>query len=426
MILQSLQTLGVAAACWTICGCGSAVDVCFFESGEAVYQLSPSLRAVAFVNPTAYAAILNQDPSVTLNYGCIANEFASQFENAPDSMVVVLDFEHDLAAMSRMMFERGFEGVDPDQLRELPPSEIERYAEALDEVLDELLARPQPTSAGLNATMRSFERSIGEPVPWFQPKAGGPALRGYVFLPAREELVSGRFLHEFAHYWAAHLTGPPSLATQVRMTHGHWGFTSVGGLLGGWAPGTPHEDEPGLYRVKAAPAGRQLNQQPYAPLELYVMGLAPPQEVPDVQVAVDPRDFDRNDEFENIFRASGLETVTIDEIIAANGPRRPAYGDAPTHFKLALVILTDHELTDDEWDFYERSIDFMSAEEEQFLDEVFPAERYRAHHSVWHEFSEDEMEENDTDHFVYLNFHTATAGRGSLEFVRLIRRSDGP
>ena len=116
------------------------------------------------------------------------------------------------------------------------------------------------------------------------------------------------------------------------------------------------------------------------------------------------------------FRASGFERVTIDDIIAANGPRLPAVGDAPTHFELGLVILTDHPLTAREWAFYDTAIAFMSAPEIRFVDEQFSEDMFLPERLAW-----DQDRRLDGAHLPYLNFHMSTDFRGTIEFVSLER-----
>lgn len=190
---------------------------------------------------------------------------------------------------------------------------------------------------------------------------------------------------------------------------------SVGGVLGGWLPGLLVSTGEGVYEADVAPAGRASGKWPYAPLELYLMGLAGPEEVPPIEVAVAVKRL-RSD----IFSASAIETVTIEQIIEANGPRLPAVEDSPKHFKLALVVLTDHELSDAQWDFYERAMDFLAAPEERLLNDAFPAELYPAHFRVWTSPAGDEPAENNTTDLPFLNFYTATGGRGTMEFVTLV------
>jgi hypothetical protein len=76
---------------------------------------------------------------------------------------------------------------------------------------------------------------------------------------------------------------------------------------------------------------------PYSSLELYVMGLIPPEEVPPVHVLESP---DLSDP-ERITAAS-YQTITIEEIMAAEGgPRIPSSDEAQRDFTLAFIVSQD-------------------------------------------------------------------------------------
>ncbi len=76
---------------------------------------------------------------------------------------------------------------------------------------------------------------------------------------------------------------------------------------------------------------------PYSPLELYVMGLIPPEEVPPIHILESP---DLSDP-ERITAAS-YQTITIEEIMAAEGgPRIPSSDDAQRDFTLAFIVSQD-------------------------------------------------------------------------------------
>lgn len=410
--------VGVAFGFVATAGCGDdPLDVCFLGNPGGSYQLAPSSQAVAFVNRESYKCILDAGQDIRPGFVCVIKEFTARFENTPDSIVVVFDFENMFTTMSRLYLEQGFDLFDFD----LPDEEYVRSLQVGREVRATMATMPEQKQAAFNSTLRVFEHGLGSPtLPTFP--AGPPSLRGFLFLPTKEDLVAGRFLHEFCHHWAAYLDGPPVLAAQLSAFDGHWGYSSVGGLLGGWEPGTLVSDGGGVYEARVSPAGRGSNKHPYAPLELYLMGLVGPAEVPPIEVAVGVEKLGTTEDNDVIFSASAIEMVTIEEIIAANGARQPALEDAPKCMKLALIILADHELSAEEWDYYERGVGFMAAPEEQFLNEAMPLELYRAHHNVWKSFSQEDMDENGSPNFSYLNFFSATGGRGTIEFEELVPR----
>ena len=402
--------------CLGTAGCGAdIIDACFLDSPGSSYQLAPSGRAVAFSDPASYGHIVYRPDSPGPLFGCVLDEFTRLFKNQPDSLVIVLDFESLMVTLERALHEAGLGRLGDAESEELTSEQLLAFVEATSVIR----RTPIPTVGSFTWTFRRFETGVGQGL--LQPfPAGPPTLHGYVFLGRKEQLVAGTFLHEFCHHWAARLVAPRVFAEQTVPALGHWGYSSVGGVLGGWLPGSLVSTGEGVYEAKVAPAGRATGKSPYAPLELYLMGLAGPEEVPPIEVAVGVKRLGRSDDFKDIFSASAIETVTIEQIIEANGPRLPAVEDSPKHFKLALVVLTDHELSDAQWDFYERAMDFMAAPEERLLNEAFPAELYSAHLRAWTGLAGDELAENNTEDLPFLNFYAATGGRGTMEFVTLV------
>lgn len=389
-----------------IVGCDDRINLCFVDGDNAV-QVSPSGRAVAFVNPASYQAILNAAPSARPGLDCVVNEFASRFDAQPEAVVFTMNFENGLVTRARLMRERGFDWFE--DVSALSDDEFLLWKAAYTEVSDIVHALPDQPPSALNATARLLEQGVGDAPVCFCLPNGPPYHRGWVFLPTRQDLVAGRFLHEFAHFWGAHLKGPPALKAQNDRYEGHWGFSSVGGLLGGWDPESFESMGDRTYHARVAPGGRPSNRSAYAPLELYLMGMVGPEAVPPIQVAVGVIDLGEADDGRRIFSAERIETVTIDDIIAANGKRIPAAEESEKVFSLALVVLADHKLSDEEWDFYERAMDFLEADGDQRLVDFFPVDQYPGQHDFW-----ELLTSRTGDPF--LNFSATTVGHGRLRF----------
>ena len=89
------------------------------------------------------------------------------------------------------------------------------------------------------------------------------------------------------------------------------------------------------------------NNPGYDDLTLYLMGLIPPEQVRPVHILIDP-----------VFAAPDqvsykqVKTVTIDQLLKAEGRREPAYPNTQREFNMAFVIITTHEPTDAEAAFY--------------------------------------------------------------------------
>lgn len=320
------------------------------------------------------------------------------FEREPDALVVVLNYDEATVRFNRAMIELGYDPFDwPEPL---PPALIAAM-QAIDD-------GPAPVDA-------AFNHRMGPERGGAQPPRG---LRGYVYLPARQDLAGGRFLHEFAHFWAADIESPRVLARQIDRFHGHWGFSSMGGVLGGWLPGSRVQLAPGRHRADVAPAGRNAPVVPFAPFELYLMGLIDAAAVPPLEVAVEPVRILAKERLIE-FTAAGFESVRIEDILAENGGRIPARPDPGTPFQIGLVVLAGSVLTAQEWEFYERAMDFMSAQDARRIHESFAAEQFRAERAHWQAI------ERGTESAL-LNFFGATGGRGSLVFSRPRLHDQGP
>ncbi len=345
---------------------------CVENSDDGIFQLSPSGRATAYMDSSAFDSAFTwlQQVDRHVSFNCLVERFSASFANDFDVLVMVLDI----------------------------PS-------------DEFLATSSTRSiANFTSAQRIFERGLGEVRrPIFNP-VGPPSMRSYTVLGASDTLVAGPLLHELAHSWAAYLTGPPSLAAQLETEPlSHWGFTSVGGALGGWDPDTLVDLGAGVYRACGptglevfSPAGYAGNSVPYAPLELYLMGLVPPEEVPPIEVAVNPvLEVLRGDCAD--FSAERIELVTIEDIITANGARFPAADASPRHLELAVMIITDHLLTDEEWSTYEEALACADGSAECPTITPIGASGF-------------------PPTFTPLTFEDATGGRATLSFVELESR----
>ncbi len=93
----------------------------------------------------------------------------------------------------------------------------------------------------------------------------------------------------------------------------------------------------------------------------------------------------------------------------------PSAADSQTHFKLALIVLTDHQLSDAEWKFYQDSMDFFSAEAVADINDFFNASEYAG--QPIREFIE--QSEHEASVGDLLNFCRAARRRATLEFIQL-------
>ena len=141
-------------------------------------------------------------------------------------------------------------------------------------------------------------------------------------------------LHELMHRWAAYIMpGEVSNGT-------HWlTFGNMGGVMDGGRFTSPFNEvlELGEDRYSAEP----LTEDTYSPLELYLAGFIPPEDVPEFWVAADGQWL----EWPSVFTASHIKRYTIDDVIAAHGRRVPEASVSQREFRAAVILLLDEDDT---------------------------------------------------------------------------------
>lgn len=141
----------------------------------------------------------------------------------------------------------------------------------------------------------------------------------------------GALYHEIAHQWGVHLER--ALELEDRNT-AHWGTVDFKGYLGGTELA---DNGDGTFEVLQP---RFSNPTRFAPLELYLMGVLPADEVPAVKVlrGVDDRTLSVGD----VVEPESVRVVTMADIIDIHGSRRPSAADieTPKTFRVGTVLLT--------------------------------------------------------------------------------------
>ncbi len=152
---------------------------------------------------------------------------------------------------------------------------------------------------------------------------------------------------------------------------GHWGISDAGGQLGGYLPGTVEEKRlaDGWYDCKASAFFGYnctgANARPYALLERWLMGLATPEELPKLELTVWEqitefvRDADGNPRWtgkKRVYSSAELQALAS-----------PPANQGKT-FRSLILIVTDVEPTDAEWNAADAYARWFSRDSEDFSD----------------------------------------------------------
>ena len=203
----------------------------------------------------------------------------------------------------------------------------------------------QPGYFGIYYTVMNDTAGIGIATYSHTAAWGSDArLQGVLHFPRFDLLRGGPSLHELMHRWANHVIPPnPSRA--------HWGFSSVDGQLGGFDLASLVDLGNSRYAAGDFGIGANGgNSVPYSPIELYLAGFLPLEEVPDLTIAEDGEwlldengDDVRTDSGHPIFTASQLTVHTAEDLVAEHGERVPAYPHAQREFRAAAILLIDED-----------------------------------------------------------------------------------
>ena len=191
---------------------------------------------------------------------------------------------------------------------------------------------------------------------------------------------SGTLNHEVLHRFAAYLSPSLDLASVPgnNFNPQHWG--AIERPSTGFATPVAYS---GMFDHVAARTGGGFEgwldgnvvDPFYNDLELYLMGLVGPQEVASpIQVLDDPsyqRDEVRGDTRYSLYSSAGIRSVTMADVIAANGLRQPGPVEAPRAFRAALVVPYDRPLTDVELAYHDLAMREWEKPSSAVLDSTF-------------------------------------------------------
>lgn len=168
---------------------------------------------------------------------------------------------------------------------------------------------------------------------------------------------NGPTLHETLHYWGVFLDRDRfGFGRDAETDFGpHWGVAGVNGQLGGFDPetlGCAEGGEPpacapgpdGRPRFTLGGFGPTTNGGdgvPYAPLELYLMGLVPAGEVPGpIPVLREAELLGYDQPTDTItMAAAGVELIEVEDIVARHGEVEPIPADA-RNFRAAFAVIS--------------------------------------------------------------------------------------
>jgi hypothetical protein len=182
-------------------------------------------------------------------------------------------------------------------------------------------------------------------------------LRGATAFQATMDNAFPAVAHETAHYWANYLDPALGFDHDKTTDYGpHWGITGVYGQLGGFDPKSvgcvdPADAAPpacnldpmlGTYSYVMsafAPNTNTFLGIPYAPLELYMMGLLSQSDLPASFPVVQNAQFDGLIQSISLVEGTGIGAIKVSDIVARHGVRGPA-ADADKHFTAAFVVVS--------------------------------------------------------------------------------------
>ena len=223
-----------------------------------------------------------------------------------------------------------------------------RFYEHFDDEFDFLMfvAGRTPDDGGMPSYFRLVSNDvegIGEPISSDNDSWGSVGkLQGVIRLsayanpnyPYPSSMIDGTALHEVMHRWANYIV-PLGFG-------GHWGFSSADGVLGGFDIAKLVDLGGGMYSVEQEFwVTLATDDKPYSPIELYLAGFIPPEEVPDLWVAEDGTWVQQGRH--SVIAASRVRIYTIEDIIAEHGPRLPDFSHSQKDFRAAAILLISEE-----------------------------------------------------------------------------------
>jgi hypothetical protein len=206
-----------------------------------------------------------------------------------------------------------------------------------------------------HAGVRNTVQGIGKP----QQDAGAAygsarALLGVTVYPIGSffDGASTAAVHEMGHQWSNHLQNP-----LLRSVGAHWPMSSVAsGVMGFSIPGS---GAGGAFNCAFTPSsggisGKSTTGSPkvFSDLDLYLMGLVPASAVSDIYVLKNQTPASVS-ACPALSPLSDFDKLTINDVIAVNGPRIPDVSQSQKSFRVATIVVSDEKLSAEAMAFYD-------------------------------------------------------------------------
>jgi hypothetical protein len=211
---------------------------------------------------------------------------------------------------------------------------------------------------------------LGAPV-WSSASCYGSEgkLRGFITLPTKGDLFKdleiyhdGSLIHESLHLWGGGNLLPRIEGFDGSISGGHWNVTSANGILGGFDLGTLETVGDSVYKADYFDAVGSSGLPPMSPLELYMMGVLPAEELPATVAfrGVSETNSDHTcvdygyEWWEAIcFKAEEKHEVTVEDIIEVFD-ERPYEGQK--EIAVLVVAVSEDPLTASDWSLLDEKI----------------------------------------------------------------------
>lgn len=208
--------------------------------------------------------------------------------------------------------------------------------------------------AGISYPISSTESGIGvNPFDNTDYYGSNGKLQNILYMPNKNGLRSGPFLHEICHRWANHAFHTIDMGGNECVAH--WGLTggNTPGQLGGFDQNelirNVDGDSTKFVVTDFGTTANYGNSVPYTDLELYLMGMLPLSDVRpfDVFQSIDSSSYEAKYGTVTLY-SSAVAHYTPEKIEKELGARVPDYSQSQKEFKALFCVLTKEALTDEE------------------------------------------------------------------------------